>query len=318
MKQAFRGAALLWLISLPLGGQTPAAIIAGAPRPVTPEGSLFMAPSWSPNSEELAVTTANYQGVYLVDISGHGEPVQYGDETVSALGVQWSPAGEQLLVYLVRYENRRRHGAIGVIDLSSGELTALTPFDTRPTGEATWLSGGQEIHLNKRGAPRVLPVPGATLNKQTDRAASETLYYLDRGQVARLTTGTGEVAAIETVPGRKLNLKISPGSTKMAFEIVGGHLWVTAIDGSNPVDLGPGYRPSWAPDGTRLAFMAATDDGHQYTSADIIVVNADGTGRVNITATEHRLEMNPAWSPDGRAIAYDAMDTGRVYVLEVQ
>jgi len=277
-----------------------------------------MAPIWSPDSRELAVTKANYQGVYLVDISGQTAPVQYGDETVSALGVQWSPAGDKLLVYLARQENRRRHGAIGVIDLISGDLTALTPFDSRPTGEATWLGGGQELHLLRQGASQYLAIPGMTLNKQPVRPVSETLYYLERGQVARRTLSTGEVAAIETVPGRKLNLKISPDSTKMVFEIVGGHLWVSSIDGSDPVDLGPGYLPAWAPDGARLTFMAATDDGHQYTSADIIVVGADGTGRVNITAAHDRLEMNPAWSPDGRFIAYDAMDMGRVYLQEVR
>lgn len=318
MKLAFRWTALLWLIALPLEGQTPAAMIVGAPRPVTPDGSLFMAPRWSPDGRQLVVTTASFRGVYLVDIDGNGEPVPYGDQTVTGLGVEWSPDGERLLVYLSRQERRRRHGAIGVIDLSTGDLTVLTPFDTRPTGEATWLSGGPQIHLLKGGASQYLAVPGITLNKQPDRAADEMIYYLDRRQVARLALSTGEVAIIEAVPGRKLNLKISPDGAKMVFEIVGGHLWVTAIDGSSPVDLGVGHRPSWAPDGAAIAFQATTDDGHRYLAADIIVVNADGTGRVNITATDNRLEMNPAWSPDGRTIAYDALDTGLIYLQELR
>ena len=90
-------ALMILLPGLHLLGQASAVQLVGGPRPITPVSAGFMAPIWSPDSRELEVTTANYQGVYLVDISGQSAPVQYGDETVSALGVQWSPAGGKLL-----------------------------------------------------------------------------------------------------------------------------------------------------------------------------------------------------------------------------
>jgi Tol biopolymer transport system component len=38
--------------------------------------------------------------------------------------------------------------------------------------------------------------------------------------------------------------------------------------------------------------------------ADLYIVNADGTGRLNLTRTPRRIEREPTWSPDGASLAY--------------
>jgi TolB protein len=72
------------------------------------------------------------------------------------------------------------------------------------------------------------------------------------------------------------------------------------------------------PDGTKIAYAITADDGHRFLSADIYVVNADGSGRVNLTKTDDAMEVHPTWSPDGRYIAYELMDTGQITVQEVR
>ena len=124
--------------------------------------------------------------------------------------------------------------------------------------------------------------------------------------------------AVATVPGRVINLTRSPDGRKLAFEILGGHLWITAADGSNPIDLGWGNDPAWNRDGDKLAFMVGADDGHVYTSAEIYAVNADGSGMVNLTNSPDRLEMHPTWSPDGRWIAFDTANQGQIFVQEIR
>jgi hypothetical protein len=64
--------------------------------------------------------------------------------------------------------------------------------------------------------------------------------------------------------------------------------------------------PSWSPDG-RLV-LSGDPDGNAYTGddagPDLIVTNAAGTSRQNLTRTPDVFELDPAWSPDGGAIAY--------------
>ncbi len=61
--------------------------------------------------------------------------------------------------------------------------------------------------------------------------------------------------------------------------------------------------PVWSPDGARLAFTWYTDE-HQ--TRDLYLINADGSGMVNLTNTPSINEMGPAWSPDGRRLAFSA------------
>ncbi|NJL53956.1 hypothetical protein HC928_01535 [bacterium] len=67
----------------------------------------------------------------------------------------------------------------------------------------------------------------------------------------------------------------------------------------------PDRRPTWSPDGTRIAFESARD----VATTDIYVMNADGSGMRRLTNTAANAGF-PAWSPDGRRIAYASDSTG--------
>jgi len=57
--------------------------------------------------------------------------------------------------------------------------------------------------------------------------------------------------------------------------------------------------PAWSPDGKRIAFTRAN-----AVSADIYVMNADGSTLRNLTASPSDKNGDAAWSPDGRRIAF--------------
>src|SRR6266540_4328898 len=69
-----------------------------------------------------------------------------------------------------------------------------------------------------------------------------------------------------------------------------------------PMPLG-GERPSWSPDGRRLAF-----------SANLTVANADGSGYEELRRYPSR---HPTWSPDGRFIAFGGggWETPDIYTI---
>jgi Tol biopolymer transport system component len=118
-----------------------------------------------------------------------------------------------------------------------------------------------------------------------------------------------------TPPGQPLNVEPSPDGRRVAFEVLGGNLFVISIDGAAPVDLGSGHRPQWSPDGEWVVFMKTEDDGHVTTASDLFAARADGSSMVRLTASPDALEMNPSWSPDGRRIAFD--EGGAIYVMRV-
>jgi 7,8-dihydropterin-6-yl-methyl-4-(beta-D-ribofuranosyl)aminobenzene 5'-phosphate synthase len=66
-------------------------------------------------------------------------------------------------------------------------------------------------------------------------------------------------------------------------------------------------KPSWSPDGTRIAFNSKRDGNWE-----LYVMNADGTGLHRLTDSPE-WELFPAWSPDGRMIAFRS---GRAGVFE--
>jgi Tol biopolymer transport system component len=80
-------------------------------------------------------------------------------------------------------------------------------------------------------------------------------------------------------------------------------IWSVAPDGS---DLGqlthgddPDFLAAWSPDGERIAFTRELGG-----SAEIFVMNADGSGVTQLTKDSAVNDEHPAWSPDGAHIAY--------------
>jgi len=75
---------------------------------------------------------------------------------------------------------------------------------------------------------------------------------------------------------------------------------------------------SWSPDSKKILYHLSTEDGHEVYDLDIYIVNADGTGKIQIAATSGEKEGGASWSPDGTKIAYVNGTTGKIYVVKVE
>jgi Tol biopolymer transport system component len=115
----------------------------------------------------------------------------------------------------------------------------------------------------------------------------------------------------------------SPGATKIAYihdcpsqgDTGVTWLFVMNADGTNQQRLTDGTanpsRPSWSPDGSRLALGIQTPG----SGADVFVISAGGSDLTQLT--NDGSSGAPLWSPDGSSIAFDTRRDGNeeIYVM---
>ncbi|MEO8456968.1 MAG: alpha/beta hydrolase [Chloroflexota bacterium] len=127
--------------------------------------------------------------------------------------------------------------------------------------------------------------------------------------VAALAVSGGSVGPAQgAVPGANGKIAFitanSPGTSGSPYNI-----WTMDENGLNQKQLtqfsgngtGVQERFDWSPDGTKIVFDAIPVAG---AARDIFVIDADGQNQKPLTNTPSVQEEGPAWSPDGKQIAY--------------
>ena len=94
--------------------------------------------------------------------------------------------------------------------------------------------------------------------------------------------------------------KFSPDGTKIIFmseRAAAYDIWIMNVDGSNPINLTPGSEaemmPAFSPDGSKIIYVYQHDANQQ--NYQLYSMNADGTGRVNVTNNTNFHEYAPVW-----------------------
>jgi TolB protein len=118
----------------------------------------------------------------------------------------------------------------------------------------------------------------------------------------------------------------SPDGSRLAFtRHKQDKLWIYTCDAAGGDERRltnrelPEYDAAWSPDGRRLAFVHVSQSGTQG-DLDIYVAGADGSGLAPVVRTQGPLshEEWPAWSPDGKQIAFTSTRPGNQEIMLAQ
>lgn len=200
-----------------------------------------------------------------------GEAIPMTAKGSSASRPQWSPDGKYLSFMASRGENSRTQ--VWVLDRRGGEAQQLTNVEQGINGYE-WSPDGSRLLLMIRD------------KDQRDSQKGPFPYVIDRLQFKQDYVGY--------LDRRRVHIyTFVPGDTTVTQLTYGD------FDHS---------QATWSPDGNRIAFVSnRTDEPDGNFNTDIWIVDANKgekeSGLIQVT-TNPGSDHSPAWSPDGRNIAY--------------
>jgi hypothetical protein len=281
------------------------------------EGTMedaVMNATYSPDGLKIAYTKSGYQGIWILNLQTQTSK-QLTDEAAAGFGYKWSSDSKSILSRVAKYEDLKRFNAVKIFNIETGESKQLSDYKTMMPYLPEWADGDSKVYLPLKGSDEVY-VSGIQKNSII---TNDLITFEKNNKITVLDFISNSESNLEPIKDAQyINLSLSPDKMKMVFEVMGGNMFVVNTDGSNLIDLGKGNRPKWSRDSKKITYMIAEDNGHEFTASDIYTINADGTGKVNITNTEAVLEMSPGFSPDGKSIVFENYNEGSIYLMNVE
>jgi Tol biopolymer transport system component len=240
-------------------------------------------PAYSSDGERIAYMS-NADGdfdIYVVNLD-RGERRQLTNAPDRDGTPAWSPDGQRIAFQSFR----DGHSQVYVMDADGTNVRNLSSSDSHDE-HPFWSSDGSHIlFVSDRDTP-------------AGSEPSLDLYVMD-------ADGTN-VRRITSTPETETYASWSPDGSRIVCRRIetDGNWEVVVLDanGSTLVNLShhPGFDgwPFWSPDGTRVVFTS-----ERAGSADLWVVDADGTNLTQLTFDSDSDERQPWWSADGRRIVY--------------
>ena len=251
-------------------------------------------PAWSPDGRKLAFVSRRdgNSEIYVINADGSGQE-NLTQHPARDSHPSWSRDGRKLAFV----SRRDGNSEIYVMNADGSGLRNVTRTPSNDLDPA-WSPDGRAIAFVKMIQKKCAPSPRAALRATTTRPY---LYVVngDGSGLRRLTTHRAHL----------FNPSWSADGKTIRF----GRYLVQA-DGSGQTELPRNvpFAGAWSPDGQRIAFAVvdtSPGDRTDDATAGLWVVNADGSNPRRLA--RYAVGSNPAWSPDGRRIAFRRFDRCR-------
>ena len=305
-------------------------------------------PVVSPDGKWIAFT-GQYDGnvdVFVMPAEG-GEPRRLTWHPAADVAVAWTPDGKRVLFHSAReayadfsrlYTVPAEGGPAEVLPIWRGEAAWFSPDGSRiayvpnEVWQTSWkrYRGGQTtpIYIVRLGDLALEKVPHENSNDSYPVWFGDTVYFLsDRnGAVTLFAYDTKTKAVKQVIENKGLDFKsLSAGPDLLVYEQFGGiYLFDPASGQSKKVSIRiagdlPATRPHYEKVGEKIQNAAISPTGARAVfeaRGEIFTVPAEKGDIRNLTKTSAVAERDPAWSPDGKSIAYFSDESGE-YALHI-
>jgi dipeptidyl aminopeptidase/acylaminoacyl peptidase len=288
----------LLAVSAPARPQSPSPV----PRPITVD-DLFQLhevddPQLTPDGQWVAYTVQttllkedkSEERIWAAPTAG-GEAIAMTAEGNSSSHPRWSPDGKSLAFLSARHEGRKQ---VWLLNRHGGEAERLTdtPQDVE---DFAWAPDSHRLVLVLRDASAEELEAAKELKDQGEQAGATREKKPKTRKpwvIDRLQFKVDEVGYLDR---RRTHLYVLDLAAKTLTQVTSGDY--------------DDAEPAWSPDGKLLAFTSnrSTPDADRSYNSDIWVVAADNTDKgahLTQVTTNPGSDQSPAWSPDGKWIAY--------------
>jgi len=235
-----------------------------------------------------AEANKNFTNLWIVPIDG-GEPRRLTSARASDTAPRWSPDGRTIAFV----SDRGGSSQVWTIDTAGGEARQVTDFPV-DVDNVQWSPDGARLVFSAEVYP---DCPDLSCTAKRDKEKSDNpvkARVFDRLMIRHWDAW---------------------------YEGKRNHIFVWPVKGGNPVDVMRGAdadgptKPfggqeefAWSPDGKSIAFTSKMTKNEAWsTDNNIYLAAADGSGYRCLTCANEATDTQPAFSPDGRTIAYLAM-----------
>lgn len=299
------------------------------------EGQKFEKPKFSPDGKQIAYTQLGYTGLYVMNSDGSSNRCLSAD-LGAGIGYQWSADGTHILTRATRLVQNHPSGAprvhrLEVIDVANGKAESIGDeqvemrlpawrYDAK--GNASVTVGQGVIRPAKALVLKGFePATGKTRAKA--RSLSGTVSTVGENFSISFDTDNRHLYVIDAAGNRTAIYDgyaflpvLSPDGKRVAFCNEMSQVKVVNIDGTGLRTIGTGFAPAWAND-SQLIVERGTDNGHEYTSGDLFLLNLDGSEKA-LTDSADRIEKNPAVSTDGTRLVFSDYKSGQIYTADLK